>query len=88
MDVSKISSVVECIQQTILLVPQNLLQEKKPRNSIKVIPARSGTNLIFQLLTIPSRKEASNRGLWIQHHAGRRRRNYEQVFCIQLLVKK
>ncbi len=70
------------------LVPQDLWQEKKPRNSIKVIQARSGTNLIFQLMGVPSRKEAANRGLWILRHAGPRRRNTEQVFCIQLLVKK
>ncbi len=45
--------------------PQDLWREKKPRNRIKVIPARSGTNLIFQLMGVPSYNEASNRGLWI-----------------------
>ncbi len=63
-------------------------KEKKPRNSIKVILARSGTNRIFQLTGVPICKEASIRGLWILHHAGPKRRNTEQVFCIQLLVKK
>ncbi len=39
-------------------------------------------------LGVPSRREASNRGLCILRHAGPRRRNTQQVFCIQLLVKK
>ncbi len=76
------------LTDTILLVPQDLWREKKPRNSIKVIPAKSDTNLIFQLMGVPSRKEVSNCGLCILRRAGPRRRNTEQVFCIQLLVKK
>ena len=54
-------------------------KKRNPRNSIKVIPARSGTNLIFQLTGVPSRKEASNRGLWILRHAGPSRRNTERL---------
>ncbi len=54
MDVSKISSVAESIKQTILLVPEDLWQKKKPRNSIKVVLARSGTNLNFQLTSFPN----------------------------------
>ncbi len=38
---------------------------KKTRNIIKVIPARSGTNLIFQLTGVPSRKEASNCAFYV-----------------------
>ncbi len=77
----------ESISWTIFLVPQDLWQEIKRRNSIKVILARSGTNLIFQLTGVPSCKEAPNSELWILRHAGPRRRNTDQVFCIQLVKK-